>query len=914
MKKKLILFLFSVVFCVRAFSYSGVLSGSEGKLFVINTEHFDIIYPQDCRKTAEKIAGVAEPYYKEISEKLGFKENVFFPVTVTKQVEYSNAYFSMAPYNHIVIYDSPDLTVDDFWENKIESVFYHELVHGITFSMKGSFWKGISIFADFLTPAGLSLSKFWFEGAAVSFESMEKGGRLNSPFFTQVVAEAKLSHLAGEKKFPSWRDVSGARDVYPYGNDAYSFGSCFADYLQKKYGMEKYAEFWNNAGNFFDLSFCSGIFKKTYGCSLDDAWQDFYDAVSIPDIDFSSRRKYFQKEYLVSKKKAWVSACDSYFDIKTGKTSLVWFDSFANGIFLDGKKIFDCKNVWTLKFLDGENICAGIYKTEKNTKEDFFIFNLTSRKIEKKSSEIREKLFSTSFDENGSALIEKKGLEWFIKVNINGRKFLYNPGKFILQSMHKISEDENEVSFIFLWAPLREKGFFDEKGMSKCETVRAGKFVLNKNNFCGEFFLQSEDMVFAPIDIIAGNNEFYVVSENFGFKPLRKIEINWNNAQKFTLEGEEEYDVSAGTFNLETASLSENGFVAKKFNGAKYFFHGAKLPVGDVRIFNHSFEDESLAFLGGSFVSSTPWTSNIFLLSCGWNPFLSAGGMGTFFESGNSSTKFNFYGNLIFGKNGFLQSGFEASFSDLLWQGYVSSLTFELSEKFLYGNSIKSERKIIIDSENGTSSEKNLSVKGITSSLKVDFIFSTIRKTGWHYNMLKGIYLKPHLIWQTGSMIFFEENFSVGKENCFFSPGFSFGARIPFVFPLGVDFFLAPQKFYPLSWKIRMDLFTAEIQKGIPALSMYLSRINLFLLYSSVVEAVWFDGFFPFEGFVENIKTENFYLSDLISLKAEITLIPNTGYFADKNFSFALGFYLGCNVLGVSEKKLKYGFYGNIAL
>ena len=82
MKKKLILFLFSVVFCVRAFSYSGVLSGSEGKLFVINTEHFDIIYPQDCRKTAEKLAEVAEPYYKEISEKLGFKENVFFPFLV----------------------------------------------------------------------------------------------------------------------------------------------------------------------------------------------------------------------------------------------------------------------------------------------------------------------------------------------------------------------------------------------------------------------------------------------------------------------------------------------------------------------------------------------------------------------------------------------------------------------------------------------------------------------------------------------------------------------------------------------------------------------------------------------------------------------------------------------------------------
>ena len=102
MKKLFVFFLLNLAFC-SAFCFDGVLSGTKGELHVVKTKYFDIIFPEECSETAEKIAGVADDYYREIASKLGYEPYQRFPVTITKQVEYVNAYFSMAPYNHIVI-------------------------------------------------------------------------------------------------------------------------------------------------------------------------------------------------------------------------------------------------------------------------------------------------------------------------------------------------------------------------------------------------------------------------------------------------------------------------------------------------------------------------------------------------------------------------------------------------------------------------------------------------------------------------------------------------------------------------------------------------------------------------------------------------------------------------------------------
>lgn len=232
--------------CACLWAYGGAESGAK-KLSVVKTTYFDIIYPPESEQAAKKIAAVCDSDYIEICSILNTEPYQRFPVTITHSVDSLNAYFSPVLYNSIVLYDTVPSSSLDMFENTIESVFYHELTHAVTLNMKNKFWRVMSgLFSDALTPAYLTLTTFWEEGATVSLESMSGGGRLNNPFSMQIVAQAKI-----ENRFPSWRDVTGARDTYPGGTDAYIFGAAFAKYLQNTYGMEKYGDFWRSAEAIF---------------------------------------------------------------------------------------------------------------------------------------------------------------------------------------------------------------------------------------------------------------------------------------------------------------------------------------------------------------------------------------------------------------------------------------------------------------------------------------------------------------------------------------------------------------------------------------------------------------------------------------------------------------------------------------
>ncbi|MDE5613572.1 MAG: hypothetical protein K2I74_02865 [Treponemataceae bacterium] len=222
----------------------GVLAGA-GPLSVVRTQFFDIIFPDECAVAAGRIAAVADGYYQEISALLETACNAHFAVTITRSVESMNAYFTVAPYNRIVLYDTPPDTSLDSYADTLESVFYHELTHAVTTNMRSPFAGFLAgVLGDWFAPAGFTQTNFMLEGAAVSFESRGGAGRVHSPYSTQLVRQAKL-----DGRFLDWRDVTGARDTFPGGTDAYAFGALFSQFLQETYGMKKYAEFWRTAGS-----------------------------------------------------------------------------------------------------------------------------------------------------------------------------------------------------------------------------------------------------------------------------------------------------------------------------------------------------------------------------------------------------------------------------------------------------------------------------------------------------------------------------------------------------------------------------------------------------------------------------------------------------------------------------------------
>ena len=95
-------------------------------------------------------------------------------------------------------------------------------------------------------------------------------------YYQQLLIQTKL-----EKKFPSWFQAISARDIHPGKDICYAAASAFAAYLMQAYGVEKYAEFWQECGK-LHLPLLAGIFYKVYGKSIDSVWKDFRDSIPLP--------------------------------------------------------------------------------------------------------------------------------------------------------------------------------------------------------------------------------------------------------------------------------------------------------------------------------------------------------------------------------------------------------------------------------------------------------------------------------------------------------------------------------------------------------------------------------------------------------------------------------------------------------
>ena len=270
MKKVFLLLFVLISFCA--------MDATAENLLTLRSEHFEFIYPIESEETAIILYENAESLYEKATSLLHTDINIFLPVYITPNTQELNAYYTAYPYNRIVFYDTPpdSFSLAVFSNTKV-SVFYHELVHALTMNMKNGFWNFLStLLGDVYSPSFLYSSTLSFlEGATVSFESMDGEGRLNNGDSLAYLVQAKL-----EDFFPSWKDASGPRDIFPKAQCAYLFGGAFSRYIQQKYGMEKYSEFWVLCGSgnpFVDISF-----KKIYGVSLKEEWNEFKESIPVP--------------------------------------------------------------------------------------------------------------------------------------------------------------------------------------------------------------------------------------------------------------------------------------------------------------------------------------------------------------------------------------------------------------------------------------------------------------------------------------------------------------------------------------------------------------------------------------------------------------------------------------------------------
>ncbi|WP_295156877.1 TreP protein [uncultured Brachyspira sp.] len=296
--KKFFIFLCIInIFCVRL--YPQVFKPFR-KLYTIQTKKFEIIFPIESRRTAENLAKTADNIYEKYSKILNSTVRGKIAITITPDFNLFNSAAMILPYSSLILYDTNLDENFTSYSNNFESVFIHELTHLLSMTSENT---GLStkILGNWASFVHINAMPFMIEGAPVSMESFTGFGRANDPLVKQ-----RLRQDMFEGNFRTPIQVSYVWTKMPYGNVYYEYGGLFSKYLQERFGMEKYNEFWNRMHTKLHFSFLVynsgvyGAFKKVYGIKFNEVWYDFQSSLALENINPSENMKVNDKETFIN--------------------------------------------------------------------------------------------------------------------------------------------------------------------------------------------------------------------------------------------------------------------------------------------------------------------------------------------------------------------------------------------------------------------------------------------------------------------------------------------------------------------------------------------------------------------------------------------------------------------------------------
>jgi len=358
MKNKLFILALFVFVSTSAFAQNpSVLFKPFTSFRVIQTEHFDIIFPKESEESARLLASYADNVYDQVSSLLDIKVRGRIPVTITPHTDSFNGYYSPL-FNHIMLFDTPmDVEWTNF-ENNLKKLFLHELTHAVSMNTRSpSYERLYRVWGNLYTPALWNAPLFMVEGVSVSFESLDGTGRANDPLTKQYLRQAVY-----ENKLLTPFQASGVYDIRPNGY-WYEYGGLFSAWLQKNYGLEKYSRLWKEMGTDGKISFYVyradfySIFKKVYGVDFLDEWKKFGASFALDDLEtnkqelsskkysYFSEREYFIRGLTARKNNLYFietsEAKIGVYDTLTGKTKTFNADSgiYDIDVSADGKRM-----------------------------------------------------------------------------------------------------------------------------------------------------------------------------------------------------------------------------------------------------------------------------------------------------------------------------------------------------------------------------------------------------------------------------------------------------------------------------------------------------------------------------------------------------------------------------------------------
>jgi len=240
----------------------------------LTTEHFVIYFHQGEDHLAGRLAVIAEEEWPRVGQALGITAPRRTHVILADQSELANGWATPLPYNLIFVTAAAPPGSDfigrsDDW---LRLVFTHEFTH-IVHLDRSEGWA--RVFRGIFGRTSLSFPNTWLpiwqiEGLAAWEESAITGeGRLHAGDFRAIEREAAQSG----RIVPIDR-VNGGLTDWPTGLAPYAFGLGFHDYLSQRFGDDRFGALAARTSR--SLPFLgSRAFKKVYGESLGDLWEDY---------------------------------------------------------------------------------------------------------------------------------------------------------------------------------------------------------------------------------------------------------------------------------------------------------------------------------------------------------------------------------------------------------------------------------------------------------------------------------------------------------------------------------------------------------------------------------------------------------------------------------------------------------------
>jgi len=323
-KRTILLVLFlGLIITARAQYFSAGQDPASVNWLQINTEHFQIIFPESFDEKADYVANILDYSYEKISYSLDHKPKKISVILHNQTIE-SNGFVSPTPYRMELfsVPSSNNLTMP--W---LEHLCIHELRHVVQIDkLNQGMTKVLSyLFGQQATGAAAGLLPFWFlEGDAVLAETaLTPNGRGRESAHAK---ELKSILLDSAKTFSFNKMLLGS---YKHKTpNHYSLGYHLVSYLRKEKGTYVWSDVENYvARNPYQLaSFELGMKKYAdlYSGELFEESMQFYDSLwtarsfnrrSEPFKKISPERKesyvsyrfphYIEKDRIVAKKESY---------------------------------------------------------------------------------------------------------------------------------------------------------------------------------------------------------------------------------------------------------------------------------------------------------------------------------------------------------------------------------------------------------------------------------------------------------------------------------------------------------------------------------------------------------------------------------------------------------------------------------